>query len=597
MLHGLRTKPRRQDVRQAFGLRFRSQGPRPLIRSGVFLAVCLTLGARAPAEEAELSVLSSWEPGTYFHVGVTSTSMELDRCIIFIANDRIRGGDACGFGLQLDPRSAVQVVARPSPDQSTSMVPSVSRWSWGTSLPSVVPTDTLIHVQAVLTSSTSGRALYSGVVSGTLAAGTAYASPHPPEKLFSMYTFSNWIRVHEIDVDHAKVDLLLSLPVPGTQPGDFLYPSPPQVSSDRSKATISIGFSTPGYEILLLDLEAGTGTWLPPSADGGRYFGPARFRPGCNDELWVLKEHGSGGDRDYRFAAYNVLAGQELQLLDDVWVNQDTNPNARVIDRGWNFDAAGEHAYFIEYRSGQYDLVQMKWVPTGCGSVGDVQFANLLSTGKQSWLRPFLPVPHSTRVLGSAWEAGPGGGMRHFGSDIAGGVELTAFMMLSSNSRFDAVSADGGYAFVTDAAAGSTRTIIDTARSFIEGRPLPVLGQMIIPYVNFSGDTFIPVTGSLMVFQNAGSGSELHKIWRDASGFHIQAFPADFNGDRITLLEQPDFYPREGRGWHGVTHDGRGLLGHFKGGAPKGFGLIDVATMTLAWKVNLPSGHLSHFIF
>lgn len=588
----------------------------------------LTFTDAATGQDARLSVLSARQPGTQFHVGVSTPDKAFTKCVLFVSAQ----GPAGTLSFQdvpvvFDPNTAIpiplqtQVGAGPGSDPTYE-----TKWTLNVTLPPSLPSGLSLHVQALLTTNSAGGpvALTNGVVAPIVSPGPTekrWIVRHRVTKNGSQQPTTIHLVLDQIDVDLGVVAAtkMVQLPLTTAQVQSkwnaFHLYAPPQVSSDGGTAVLSMrgGWGeqvSPESLVYVLDMENSTngnivGAWLPPGPSGIARTVP-RFLPGQNDRFWILERWTQNAVvHDARLACYSTDSSLGFPLLAtalvDVQGSFSHGNTYSTLHWSWDFDDAGTSAWFLEQetpQTGSAVWASAFAVVGGVVSAAAQSVAPLTSGGTPLlWdgIQPF----GGTRMLASVLTPNE---HRTFGLDAT--PVATASAPFVTSKWFEprvSVAADRSYAVVHEPAIYPVSPVVDGSSPVVAGQSLPILPPVTLVSTWQGKHLNATLAGDAMLHQS--EDWSIRKLTRDPQGFVlVEAVNQSFaGGGFVAFLTTDSVETRRNAGpivaFRGGDRTGAIVRLGPTGGSSYHVGCLDTETMTHAWSLTLSIGWASHGFF
>ena len=370
------------------------------------------------AQNARLSVLSSWQPDTLFHVGVTTPDKSFTTCRLFASF----GGPAVAGSLQgvpvvVDPATMLELpIWSQYGAGPTSTLSTEAKWRFDIRLPAALPPGVPLHVQAILLDAAGNFQLTNGVAGQVAPQGVhevRYTLSHSTVSTSSYPYGSFTIRGYDIDAGAYVVGH--SFPKPNGASGfDYL-----EVSPDRRRCVLRFS----NGHACAVELATLAATWLPQPPAGHARSRP-RFRPGVSDQVWFAESYVNwtwslpGGtsrkDYDCNLVAFDLTAGSTAYgtMVASHAIDADTGPVATgytTLHPDWSFDPSGSYACFVRMQSWNNGSPVASWFtryPIGTTTPAD----SLLGYWSAPWANPIMrPAVNGSTVCFSYPSTSAGG--------------------------------------------------------------------------------------------------------------------------------------------------------------------------------------------
>lgn len=541
----------------------------------------LSTTAQAPPTH-ELSALSSWSPGHFVHVGIsTSDKATFDRCTLFASLGTAAVPQVIrGQTVVVDLATATTLPVTPQTGSAPGAAPSSTRhrWTLEMQLPPQLPAGLPIALQALLTSSSQPNAF--AITPGRVYTTTA---PSTGEWRYAARWFGGVLSLHRVNVDTHTVqpNWLTNVP-PHYVPGDgCTWGSPPIWSPDRRYVVLPTRSVVPGGQgivrggdVHVLDLQAPGGPSLqviPSTTPQGGMF---RFRPGGPPhEVWTVS----------RLATGPLVEAWDLTTM--TLVHSAPVPVASV---DWNFvfDASGTKLVVRQpapniSSSSRLHVLDLTFGPAGLVLTPTLSYAS--TTYPQNAGRGFVATD-TDDVLAGSWFSAHSVTTNSQTAPAYAGLLRRA----SANRSYLVVEPFGG------TNPGARIDLVSLAAPRTVNDEIHVLQSVATPTLTlFPGGRLhcMPVHGDEMLLQHVANGNLIHRLGRDPAGVMdlVDTIPADarVGGQstviagfdlRSTPISQNDVHFRD------VALESRDaqLVGMYTG-SNGGFCLIHTPTMTHAW--------------
>lgn len=551
------------------------------------------------SQDSKLSVLSSFRPGTLIHLGVSTPNTALDSCTVYYSTSPApRNFTFHGVPFVVDLATAGNVHLLPQhlgfPPYSTE-----KKWRFDIVLPTNLPTNGPLYIQAVLRSS-SNPSLIS--ISNGLRVNF---SSGPPEVHYGYYVSggigqTKSVHISQIDVDHGTVTPVPNDDIPGYEGWLMEKTFQPTYSDDGRFVVIpnvmSQGVGGLGAGVMyLFDTFTGSGEVLdqPTAQQGGvpvQYWNlfAARFQPGVNNRVWTLARTAQCPSREeFRLCSYDTATG-------DLVATFNLSGNVLLCQPGrigykWDFDSTGQYVCFND------DFASLIVYPISGGTPGTGTVYPLDASGVISGTSVDIrPIPNSTRAL-ITYTAGVVRRVVYF--DLANGAKSAVFTGPAQYGvRFGAIASDGTYAVMYQFNDGSTGPLdllaIKTNQPVVPNMELSATG-IPYPYPGQVHHFALGQGGDILVGGNDGSKPvarlRLDNLGTPVSTVMSQTTHSGWNF-AFTSLEDFNTFFVSGQWVRLKTRNGILVQSRFPNNA-YGLDLLDVETMThAALGFTLPNG-------
>lgn len=483
------------------------------------------------AQQAKLSVMSTWRAGDHLHVGVSEPDKRFDQCFLFVSFGAPSTSLTIqGVPLVLDPSTAFvlpmarQYGANPSQDAS-----STYKWRFDLGIPWGVGGQ--LRLQAALASTTLA------VLDVTNGAVGAFRSPGASEMRFAVAhdRAGDRLRIAGMAVDRSvgpgfgtvtnhNVAEPAGLWSARNQNWIPLWSAPPERSPDGRFVVLAwhrYRSSLPYREaafVYVLDTRSGTGFYLPGGGSASWRQRQARFLPGYSDRLYVLEYTGSGAIDDARLSCYDLTTSGAV-----LWSRSLDSSSKYSLEQGWSFDSAGRYAHFLEQVNGTFfDSVYVSSFPVVGRDVGTIPIRKALdsraSIAGNRALGRVLPIPagpNGDKVIAHWWEYLSTTPSQQFvGQDklcVASGTSLS-LPVVDSTAYAQVVAPDGSYALVADSQAATRSRVMDLRVPVQGATTIPELAALALPWVR--DRVILGVSADISV---AVGGGAMHRVSWDAT--------------------------------------------------------------------------------